>query len=218
MPLQAVASKELPDVRTRWLVAAALCALGALTLAGCDSKIGTAAEVNGSRISESDVSRYLDPAAGDASQARSTALQYQIEQKVLTVALRNKNAMPSDAELAKEHDQALSGLFNGQLSGNQATTALQNVLKQNGLKASFGEVIIRTVELEQGYLTALHADQAQQAIAEIVKEKIPVSVNPRYGSWDTSKFSFTGLGRKQLPSVVTLGTTLPGDVQPTPSQ
>ncbi len=205
-------------MRTRWLAAATLCALSALTLTGCNSKIGTAAVVNGSKISESDVSRYLDPAADDASQARSTALQYQIEQKVLLAALRNKNAVPADADLAKQHDQALSGLFNGQLSGDQATNALQTVLKQNGLKASFGEVIIRTVELEQSYLTAIHADQAQQAVADIVKQKIPVSVNPRYGSWNTSTFSFTGLGNKQLPSVVTLGSTLPGDAQPTNSQ
>ncbi|HEU5270380.1 MAG TPA: hypothetical protein VFU36_10705 [Jatrophihabitans sp.] len=205
-------------MRVRWLAAAALCALGALTLAGCDSKIGTAAEVNGSKISESDVSRYLDPAASDASQARSTALQYQIEQKLLTVALRNKNALPSDAELAKRHDQALSGLFNGQLSGSKATQALGTVLAQNGLKASFGEVLIRTVELEQSFTDAIHASGAQQAVAELTNQHIPVSVNPRYGSWNTGTFSFTGLANKQLPSVVTLGTTLPGDVQPSNSQ
>jgi hypothetical protein len=208
----------VPDVRTRWLAAAALCALGALTLTGCDSKIGTAAVVNGSKISESDVSRYLDPAANDASQARSLALQYQIEQKVLTVALQAKNALPSDDELGKRRDEALSGLFNGQLSGDKANQALTSVLSQNGLKPSFSEVLIRTVELEEAYTQAVNASQAQQAVAEIVKQHIPVSVNPRYGSWDTATFSFTGLGSKQLPSVVTLGTTLPGDVKPTNSQ
>ena len=202
----------------RWLAAAALCALGALTLTGCDSKVGTAAVVGGSRISESDVSRYLDPAASDASSARSTALQYQIEQKLLTVALRNKNALPSDAELAKRRDQALSGLFNGQLSGDQADQALRTVLARNGLRASFGDVLIRTVELEQSFTAATHASQAQQAVAELAKQKIPVSVNPRYGSWDTANFSFTGLARKQLPSVVTLGSTLPGDVKSSNSQ
>jgi hypothetical protein len=200
------------DVRVRWLAAAALCALGALTLAGCDSKIGTAAVVNGSKISESDVSRYLDPAADDASPARSTALQYQIEQKVLSTAL------PSDDTLAKGHDQALSNLFNGQLSGDQANQALAKVLAQNGLKASFGEVLIRTVELENAYSQAINASQAQDAVAELAKQHIPVSVNPRYGSWNPQTFSFTGLGSKQLPSVVTLGTTLPGDVKPSNSQ
>ena len=205
-------------MRVRWLAAAALCALGALTLAGCDSKIGTAAVVNGSRISESDVSRYLDPAAADASQARSTALQYQIEQKVLMVALRGKNALPSDEDLSKGHDEALSNLFNGQLSGDQAEQALDKVLGQNGLKASFGDVLVRTVELEQAYTAAIKADQAQQAVAELAKQNIPVSVNPRYGSWDSHNFSFTGLGSKQLPSVVTLGTTLPGDVKPSNGQ
>jgi hypothetical protein len=205
-------------VRVRWLAAAALCALGALTLAGCDSKIGTAAVVNGSKISESDVSRYLDPAAADASQARSTALQYQIEEKVLSAALRTKNALPSDDELAKGHDEALTNLFNGQLSGNQASQALTKVLAQNGLKSSFGDVLVRTVELEQAYTVAIKADQAQQAVAELAKQNIPVSVNPRYGSWNGQTFSFTGLGSKQLPSVVTLGSTLPGDVKPSNSQ
>ena len=205
-------------MRVRWLAAAALCALGALTLAGCDSKIGTAAVVNGSKISESDVSRYLDPAADDASQARSTALQYQIEEKVLSTALRGKNALPSDDDLAKGHDEALSNLFNGQLSGDQANQALSKVLAQNGLKASFGEVLIRTVELENAYSRAINAEQAQQAVAELAKLNIPVSVNPRYGSWNAQTFSFTGLGSKQLPSVVTLGSTLPGDVKSSNSQ
>ena len=54
--------------------------------------------------------------------------------------------------------------------------------------------------------------------ADLAKQKIPVTVNPRYGSWNTSTFGFTGMGSKQLPSVVTLGSTLPGDQKSAPSQ
>lgn len=198
-------------MRFRWLAAAALCALGALTLTGCDSKIGTAAVVDHSKISESDVSRYLDPAAEDASRARDLSLQYQLREKLFTVALRRKNALPSDAELQKLHDQALSNLLGQQVSGAQADATLRASMKQNGLRPSFADELVRSFELELTYARVIKADQESQVAADLAKQKIPVSVNPRYGSWDTSTFAFTGLGSKQLPSVVTLGGTLPGD-------
>jgi hypothetical protein len=206
------------DVRFRWLAAAALCALGALTLTGCDSKIGTAAVVDGSKISESDVSRYLDPAAADASQARDLSLQYQLRGKLFSVALRNKRALPSDADLAKLHDQAVSNLLGQQLSGDRGDQALRSSMKQNGLKESFAGELVRSFELELAYAKAINANQESQVAADLVKQKIPVTVNPRYGSWNTATFGFSGMGSKQLPSVVTLGGTLPGDKKSTPSQ
>jgi hypothetical protein len=205
-------------VRIRWLAAASLCALGALILTGCNSKIGTAAVVDGNKISESDVSRYLDPAASDVGQARGLALQYQIREKLFTAALQNKHAMPGDADLRKLHDQAVSNLLGQQLSGAQADQTLRSTMSQNGLKPSFAEELTRSFELELTYAKAIKANQESQVAADLVKQKIPVTVNPRYGSWDTSTFGFTGLGNKQLPPVVSLGTTLPGDVKATNSQ
>ena len=205
-------------MRIRWLAAAVLCALGAFTLAGCDSKIGTAAVVNGSKISESDVSRYLDPAAEDASQARDLALAYQIRAKLFTVALQKKNALPSDAELAKQHDTAISLLLGQQVSGAQADQQLQATMAQHGLKPSFAGPLTHAFELELAYAKATNAQQETTVVTDLAKQHIPVSVNPRYGSWDTANFAFTGLGSKQLPSVVTLGTPLPGDPKPSNSQ
>jgi hypothetical protein len=205
-------------VRIRWLAAATLCALGALLLTGCDSKIGTAAEVNGSKISESDVARYLDPATADAGRARNLALQYQIREKLFTVALQSKHALPSDADLQKLHDQAVSNLLGQQLSGAQGDQTLRSTMTQNGLKPSFADKLVRSFELELTYAKAINANQESQVAADLVKQKIAVTVNPRYGSWDTSTFGFTGLGSKQLPPVVSLGTTLPGDARASNSQ
>lgn len=205
-------------MRVRWLAAAALCALGVLTLAGCDSKIGTAAVVNGSKISESDVSRYLDPATADVSRARDLALEYQIRQKLFTVALQRKNGVPSDADLAKYHDSAVSNLLGQQVSGARADQLLQTTLPGLGLKPSFAGLLTRAFELELSYASATNATQETTVIADLAKQHIPVSVNPRYGSWDTSTFAFAGLGRKQLPSVVTLGSALPGDAKSSNSQ
>jgi len=205
-------------VRFRWLAAVALCALGALTLTGCDSKIGTAAIVGGSKISESDVSRYLDPATADASSARDLSLQYQLREKLFTVALRNKHAFPSDADLQKLHDQAVSNLLGQQVSGAQADQTLRATMKQNGLRESFAAELVRSFALELTYAKVINANQESQVTADLVKQKIPVTVNPRYGSWDTATFGFTGMGSKQLPSVVTLGGTLPGDRKTPPGQ
>ena len=133
------------------------------------------------------------------------------------VALRGKNALPSDEDLSKGHDEALSNLFNGQLSGDQAEQALDKVLGQNGLKASFGDVLVRTVELEQAYTAAIKADQAQQAVAELAKQNIPVSVNPRYGAWDPTKFTMSSDPAAGLPSVLRVrsgGAVLPGVAPP----
>ncbi|MFL6164091.1 MAG: hypothetical protein ACJ74U_17960 [Jatrophihabitantaceae bacterium] len=206
-------------MRFRWLVAVALCALGALTLTGCDSKIGTAAEVNGSKISESDVARYLDPAAESASQARNLALQYQIREKLFNTALQRKHAVPSDADLRQLHDVAVSNLLGQQLSGADADQKLHAAMAQNGLKESFADVLTRSFELELYYAKQINANQESAVISDLDKQKIPVQVNPRFGSWDTSTFAFTGLGSKQLPSVVTLnGNPLPGDAKATTSQ
>ena len=192
-------------MRMRWLAAAAVCALGALSLTGCDSKIGTAAVVNGSKISESDVSRYLDPAADNVSRGRDLSLEWQIREELFTVALRNKH-------------QAISNLIGQQVSGDQADKQLRSSMKQNGLKESFADTLIRSFELELSYAKATNAQQESQVATDLAKQKIPVSVNPRYGSWDTSKFAFTGLGKKQLPPVVSLGSPLPGDATSSNSQ
>ena len=38
-----------------------------------------------------------------------------------------------------------------------------------------------------------------------------MSINPRYGSWDERSLTLLGLGKKQLPSVLSVDTALPGD-------
>ena len=210
--------REKPDVKIRWLGMVGLCAVGALALTGCDTKIGTAAVVNGSKISDSDVSRYVTSGGDNAGRARNLVLEYQIRQKLFTDALRRKNAVPSDAQLNQLHDLAISNLIGQQVSGGQADQVLRQSMAQNGLSEDFAGVLTRSFETELAYARAINASQEGAVVTDLAKQNIPVSVNPRYGSWDTKTFTFTGLGSKQLPSVVTLNDTLPGDVKSATAQ
>lgn len=205
-------------MKIRWLAIVGMCTLGALTVSGCQSNIGTAAVVDGSKISESDVNRYVDPATAEAGQARNLSLQYQIREKLFTVALDRKNAIPSDQQLQAQHDLAVSNLIGQQVSGAQGDKALRDLMSQNGLKQSFADVLTHAFELELYYAKQTDAQQEQVVEKDLAGQHIPVSVNPRYGSWDTSKFAFTGLSSRQLPSNVTVGGQLPGDVTQSNSQ
>jgi len=205
-------------VKIRWLAVVGMCTLGALTVSGCESNVGTAAVVDGSKISESDVTRYLDPAAADASQARNLALQYQIREKLFTAALRKKNKVPTDQDLQAQHDLAISNLIGQQVTGAQADKTLRGLMGQTGLKQSFADVLTRSFELELFYAKQTNANQEQVVEKDLASQHLPVSVNPRYGTWNTSNFTFAGLSSSQLPSNVKIDGQLPGDVKSQNSQ
>lgn len=205
-------------MKIRTLAALGALVLGCLGIAGCDSKIGTAAVINGHRISESDVSRYLGPSPADAGQARSLALEWQIREQLFRAAFAGKGGAPSEQDLTKLHDTAVSGIIGQNVSGAAADKTLQGLVGQSGLKPSFADTVTRAFELELAYAKKLNATQEATVLADLVKQRIKVSVNPRYGSWNTATFAFSGLGKKQLPEPLTLNTTLPGDVKPSSGQ
>lgn len=203
-------------MKIRFLSAAAVVTAGALVLTGCDSKVGTAAVVNGHKISESTVSGYLTPTAqplqgqnGSSTAPRTFVLQYlirtQIFERVLTTKLKTKNQTLTDALLDGAKTAALSGA---------SEDALTKQITSVGLSSSFEPQVLRYQELytligtEFDVTTTAGQNAANAALAG---SNDKVVVNPRYGAWDAKTITLADLSQAQLPSFLKFDTALPGD-------
>jgi hypothetical protein len=199
--------------RLRLLAVLPVLMLGCLGLVGCDSKAGTAAVVDGHRIAEKDLSRYV-PAnaqpipAGDGSStpAKNFVLQFLVRNEVFPLLLAAAGAPVTEAQLEATKATALEGTTERELTEQ---------IVASGLSEQFEPVVLRNRQLLAVLRTKLTTDkQIDDALAKI-KDK--VSINPRYGSWDLRSLSVLNLGKKQLPSVLSFDQTLPGDAKaPTP--
>lgn len=200
------------SARLRPLAVLPVLLLAGLGLTGCDSKAGTAAVVDGHRITEKELSRYLPANAkpisgGDGSTsipAKTFVLQYLVRNQVFPKLLAASGAPVTEAQLQAGKAAALSGTSEADLTG-QITKA--------GLDERFEPVLLRNRELLNLLRAKLTTDkQVNDALAKVKGE---VSINPRYGSWDERSLTLLGLGKKQLPSVLSVDAALPGDAAPT---
>lgn len=202
-------------MKLRTLAALAALAVAGLGLTGCDSKAGTAAVVNGNRITETQLSDYLSPNAqpitgtnSDGSNygipARVFVLQYLIRNQVFPLLLTSTGTPVSEDKLNADRASAIASI-----AGDEAT--LQKQLAQFGLKPRFEEVVVRNRELND--LISSKLTTQQQVTEALGKVKDVVSINPRFGSWDNSSLQIVDLGKKQLPSMLSFDGTLPGDVK-----
>lgn len=184
--------------------------LACVGLTGCDSKAGTAAVVGGHKISESDLSSYLHPDAppvrssdGSSSIAAKTfALQYLVQNEVFPALLAANGSPVTAADLATAKSSVLRG---------SDERVLVDQITKSGFTSKFEPIVLRNHEL----LTILRAKLTsnEQATAAITRLKENISISPRYGSWDPQSLSLVGVGKKQLPSVLSFEGTLPGDVK-----
>ena len=182
--------------------------LSCLGLVACDSKAGTAAMVDGHRITEKELSRYVPASAqpiptgngSGSTPAKNFVLQYLIRNEVFPMLLAAAGVSVTEAQLEAGKAEALAG-------GTEAELTRQ--ITQAGLSARFEPVLLRNRELLNVVRAKLTTEkQINDALAK-VKDK--VSVNPRYGSWDPNSLSVVNLGKKQLPSVLSFDQPLPGD-------
>jgi hypothetical protein len=199
-------------VKLRTLAALAALAIAGLGLTGCDSKAGTAAVVNGSRITETQLSDYLAPNAqpitvsnSDGSTfgvpARVFVLQYLIRNQVFPLLLSSTGSPVTEDQLSADRAAAIGG----------DEASLQKQIAAAGLKPRFEEVLLRDRELTD--LVGKKLATQQQLTAALAKVKDVVSINPRFGSWDESSLRIVDLSKKQLPSVLSFDGSLPGDVK-----
>lgn len=166
-------------------------------LSACDVKVGHAAWVGPTSISETDVASYVevdatDQGAGSLS-AKSFAAQELIKNILLGDLAGDIGTVPSDANLATLHDSALSQVFNQQISGADADKQLRQAAAQKGLKPKFDALYVHNIELSTAigsYLQSASADEQAKLQQEL--NAIDVTLNPRYGTWSSSDLQVNG--------------------------
>lgn len=201
----------------RVVAAALLAVLAAASLAACRTNVGTAATVNGERISETSVTDYLSgkppssalvqqaKAAGqDLIAARVLVLQYEIEQRLYERTLRRNGGVPTSSQLGSIRDDAVSLLAgNGQpITDAQLRTQFENL----GVSRSFVPRFLRTLELEYVVIRRLQLSQRSELSAAVTKAGAEVSASPRYGTWDAAELSLRSTGAAGRPAYLTLQT------------
>jgi hypothetical protein len=210
-------------VRLRHVLAIGLAALVVAGLSACStSKAGAAAFVGDHRINEADVNTYVVPGFAvptDTTQQqqqqtppRVIALNSLIQVQLMTQLLdESLGGVPSETELAALHDEALATLFGIQQTGQDADAALRDAVTRSGLKESFVPVVVQQAELTMAVVKKINAQRQSDIANAVQKAGIPVTVNPRYGSWSTANAAISG---PVQPNFLTLGPTETPTPQP----
>jgi hypothetical protein len=159
-------------------------------LTACKSNVGAAATIQGHRITESDVAKYMtvnaepvpqqDPNTGATTNipARAWILRTLLSTELYSDVLRKAPAgMPTEGDLAKAQTDLLQGT-----SADQVADQYQ----KHGYKRSFAPVYLRLQALEQILGGKIQSGLDAQRILDDLH--LSVSVNPRYGSWDAKSF------------------------------
>jgi hypothetical protein len=199
------------------IAAAAAAVFATAGLSACTSKVGTAAVVGSHRISDSQLGGYVTrkgvdtgiaasaSAAGQAVQPKVNVLDLLVKQSLFTQALERNGGVPSAGQLAALHDTALEtflGLQPTQLSGFDQYVDAQ--VGPNGYSAGYRDLLLHALELETALAVRLNAASLADFSAAINTLHIPVSVSPRYGSWDAANLQMNTTPSAGVPSFVTL--------------
>jgi hypothetical protein len=184
-------------------------AVAVTLLSGCRSNVNVAATVNGERISESTVARYVnksgpDPAAlaqvqqqgQQVPEAKPFVLELLIREKLLERTLAAHGGVPTSGQLATQRATA-------------ATTVQQEltVASAAGASSDFKSEVERFVELDVVLETRLHPTSAAQFFSAIAKAGAHVRVNPRYGVWQPAQLALNSSGSAGLPNYLKLQPT-----------
>ena len=217
-----IAAGDLITVRFRKIGACVVALLAASGLAACRTKAGAAAVVDGHRISQSDVNKYIDagyvpaspsPGAQQQQAPRVIVLDTLIESRLMSRLLRSLGSVPSDGDLRSLHDEAYSVQLGAQQTGADADAALNSALTKAGLKASFTDAFVQNLELKQAVIDKIKAQRQADINAAIAKLGVNVSVSGRYGTWSAEQGSLVDY---VPPAGVQLGTPTPSSSVPAP--
>lgn len=205
-------------VRKLTAVAVAGAALALSALTGCDTKVGQAAIVDGHRITESQVAKYLTATAAAVpvqSQAGATTtiaprayvLNTLIDQRLYDRLLTSTKAgRPSEGDIAKATEQALAGV------SVQQATEQSKIL---GYTAAFDRLWVRVQIL--GQVLQKDVAQGEDVRALLAKLHFAVTVNPRYGSWDAKILALSDGGAAGVPDFLRLVSPGPGTTASSPA-
>jgi hypothetical protein len=198
----------------RALVMLPIVALAAVGLSACDSKAGSAAVVNGNKVSDGDLNSYLSSnpqpiqlSSGSSVPARLFVLRALVNNLIAPRLLHATGGPASASDLAKIKAQLLA-----QTSEQQLTVEFGKL----GLSSSFVQPYLAEQEVFR-VLSSRLTSAAELATAS-KKAALSVSVSPRYGSWDAANLAVLDLSKKQLPGFLTIDGALPGDAAATTGQ
>jgi hypothetical protein len=182
----------------RPVAAAAAALIAAAALTACTPKAGAAAIVDDTRISTTEVGKYVtrsgptpDAVAQAAQQdqqllPKTTVVTYLVQQVVFARALAaTRDGMPSDTVLSQLHDRSAQTLLGSSLTGAALDTYLIDNVGKSGFTDKFPALVLRTVELEQALIDRLKASSIEDLAAAVQKTGVHVAVNPRYGTWSS---------------------------------
>jgi hypothetical protein len=186
------------------LVVAALAVTG---LSACQSRVGAAAYVGSTRISESTVGKYVnrnatettDQSTGALESPKSEVLDTLIINELIDRVIASKPSFrPSGAALDAARTTALTQI------GAPSVAALETGLESAGFTKSFADFYLD----EQAKISLLTADLKDTDGSVLFKAvndlHVKVSVSPRYGDWNETQLSVsTG---PSTPSFLTLAT------------
>jgi hypothetical protein len=191
-------------VRLRYAGAAAAAVLAVTGLAGCKNNVGTAAVIDGHRITESDVSHYLTVKAQPVIERNANGQTITVSPRSFVVSeLINQKlyfkvigAIPSVSKLTETQ---LDSQLQSDLQGKSVTQVAES-LGLHGFTEDFYRIVLRAQE----EVLVLRSAQSNgvDVSAAIHKVHFPVTVSPRYGTWDPKTLAFTAGGR--LPGYLDL--------------
>lgn len=203
----------------RTLTAAALAVVAATGLSACQSKVGLAASVGAQRLTDADLSGYVQPGTVPYTDQNTNstvvpkvyALQNWIQGKLFASAVAHKGGAATSGELGRARTAEL---------GNQTIGQAEAFYDRLGYTKKFADLIVDQtavlvvlVERIAPGITpeqAISALQSGQAGAELVKAitaaKTKVVVSSRYGSWDAKRVSLASTAGVGAPSFIRYGT------------
>ena len=192
-------------MRVRYLGAAAAAVLALTGLAGCKTNIGTAAIIDGHKVTESDINHYLTPDAQPVTQQnQSTGGSTQVSPRSFVMStLINERLGFKLMALIPSVSGITESQLDAQLQNDLAGKTPRQVAEQGGLHGytdDFYKILLRVRELVF-VVQQQPGNVVQRAFSKV---NFPVYVAPRYGQWDSKQLLFTA------------GSALPGylEVQP----
>ena len=180
---------------------AAALVLGVCGLSACRTNVGNAATIDGHRVSENDVNDYVTGAAqpiksssGSSVSPKPFVVQILIDQRLYPKLLRAaKVGSPTKGQLSTLRRQYLAG------------ASPKAKVEQLGVKGYSSRLTSVILDVEV-YATLLN--QANQQGTDLntiaAKLKFPVSVNPRYGTWDSKNLALKSTTAAGLPGYLRL--------------
>lgn len=195
--------------------------LAVAALAGCQSKIGQAAVVNGVRLSDSDVSTYVTKKAVPFATSNGQitpkvfAVESWIEMTLFEQTIDKHGGSPTSAERTE---------YEGLTLGSTALPQLTKAYTEKGFTTAMRDVRIRTQtdfyilihrlnpDLDSSQVVqAAQGSQANDAVKAVAAVAKQVSVSRRYGEWDPKTLTLSDSADAGLPSFVTFGSGATAD-------